>query len=62
VFVVAGGAGAELYGAGSSDFTQFSESNYAATVIDVSHGSLSLTPFHRDGSALDASASFMKTK
>jgi hypothetical protein len=62
VYVVAGGAGAELYQNGTDFWTQFSESNYSAAVIRASRTMLTLDPFHPDGTSLGASASFSKTK
>jgi hypothetical protein len=62
VYVVSGGAGAELYGNGTDFWTQFSESAHSAAVIHASKSMLTLTPFHPDGTPLDPSASFAKTK
>jgi predicted MPP superfamily phosphohydrolase len=62
VYVVAGGAGAELYQNGTDFWTQFSESNYSAAVIRVSRYQLTLDPFHPDGTGLGATAGFTKTK
>ena len=62
VYVVAGGAGAELYGNGTDFWTQFSESQYSAAVIRASRYQLTLDPFHPDGSPLGAAATFSKTK
>lgn len=62
VYVVAGGAGAELYPNGTDFWTQYSESAYSAAVLHVSKTQLTLDPFHPDGSALGAMAAFSKTK
>jgi acid phosphatase type 7 len=63
VFVVAGGAGAELYPNGKQAWTQYSESSYTAAMIHVDKQALSLTPFHQDGTPLtDALASFAKSR
>ncbi len=62
VYVVAGGAGAELYGNGNGFWTQFSESNYSAALIRATRTQLTLDPFHPDGTSLGAAASFSKTK
>jgi hypothetical protein len=62
VYVVAGGGGAELYGAGTDFWTQFSESSHSAALIKATRTQLTLDAFHPDGTALDAAASFSKTK
>jgi hypothetical protein len=69
VYVVAGGAGAELYPNGTQAFTQCSESNYSAAIIDVRKHMLSLDAFHPDGTAISnmsmnpsLGCNFMKTK
>jgi hypothetical protein len=63
VFVIAGGAGAELYPSGTAAWTQYSESSYSAAMIDVGPTMLQLTPFHDDGTAItDPLASFAKIK
>jgi acid phosphatase type 7 len=63
VFVVAGGAGAELYPNGKQAWTRYSESSYTAAIIHVSKQTLSMVPFHHDGTALsDPLASFSKSK
>ena len=59
VYVVQGGAGADLYPAGTSAFTAYSESAYGADVITAGPTMLSGTVFHDDGSPMD---SFSKTK
>jgi hypothetical protein len=62
VYVIAGGAGAELYPNGSDFWTQYSESAYSAAIIHVSETQLTLDAFHPDGSSLGSSASLSKTK
>lgn len=62
-FVVAGGAGAELYPNGNQAWTRYSESSYSAAMIRVSKAMLSLVPFHHDGTPIsDPLASFTKLK
>lgn len=61
VYVVAGGAGAELYPNGMQFFTQYSESTYSAAIIHVSHASLEMDAFHPDGTPITQGA-FSKTK
>jgi hypothetical protein len=61
VYVVAGGAGAELYPNGSQFWTAYSESNYSAAIIDVSRDQLTLDAFHPDGSPIPQGA-FAKSK
>lgn len=58
IYVVSGGAGADLYDTtfGTPDqqpFTEFAESTYNATVISVRASMLSATSFRGDGSLLD---------
>lgn len=60
VYVVAGGAGAELYPNGSQFWTQYSESTYSAAIIDVSRDTMTLDAFHPDGSPIQTG--FSKTK
>jgi hypothetical protein len=62
VYVIAGGAGADLYGNGNELFTQYSESSHSAAVIRASRFQLTLDAFHPDGTALPAEASFSKSK
>lgn len=62
VYVVSGGAGAELYQNGSDFWTQFSESNHSAAIIRASRTQLTLDPFHPDGTSLGTTATFSKTK
>jgi hypothetical protein len=60
VFVVAGGAGAELYPNGSDFWTLYSESSYSAATIRVRHDRLLLEAFHPDGTAIPTG--FLKMK
>jgi hypothetical protein len=60
VYVVAGGAGAELYPNGTDFWTQYSESTYSAATISVRRDQLELDAFRPDGSAIPTG--FMKTK
>jgi len=60
VYVVAGGAGAELYPNGTQYWTQYSESTYSAAVIQVSRDMLELDAFRPDGTAIPTG--FTKTK
>lgn len=61
VYVVAGGAGAELYGFGTAGFwTDFMESTHMATVIRVRRDMLTLDSFRADGSMVNAD--YTKTK
>lgn len=61
VYVVAGGAGAELYGFGTPGFwTDFMESTHMATVIRVRRDMLTLDSFRADGSMVNTD--YTKTK
>jgi hypothetical protein len=60
VFVVAGGAGAELYDAGSEFWTQYSEKTYSAAIIRVTRDALTLDSFRQDNTAIPTG--FSKTK
>lgn len=63
VFVVAGGAGADLYPNGKETWTKYSESDHTYAIIDASPGMLELKPYYRDGVMLsDPLAGFAKTK
>jgi hypothetical protein len=63
VYVVGGGAGAELYDTGTAAFTSYAEKTHSAAVIRVTRSSLELDPFRQDGSAISApEARFSKTK
>ncbi len=52
VYVVAGGAGAELYPNGSQFWTLASESTYSMAMIDISSAQLTLDAFHPDGTPI----------
>jgi hypothetical protein len=60
VYIVAGGAGAELYPNGSQFWTQYSESTYSAAIIHVRNAQLTFDAFRQDGTALPTG--FSKTK
>ncbi len=60
VYIVAGGAGAELYPNGTGAWTQYSESTYSAATINVREGQLDFEAFRQDGSAIPTG--FTKTK
>ena len=60
VYIVAGGAGAELYPNGSGFWTEYSESTYSAATIDIRQGSLTFSAFRNDGTPIPTG--FMKTK
>ncbi len=60
VYVVAGGAGAELYDNGADFWTQFSEKTYSAATIKVRRDQLTLDAFRQDGTAIPTG--FSKTK
>ncbi len=60
VYVVAGGAGAELYGNDVGYWTEYSEKTYSAAVVRVRRGSLVLESFRQDGSPIPVG--FSKTK
>lgn len=63
VYVVGGGAGAELYEIGSGTFTAYSEKTHSAAVVRVTRTALELDPFRQDGSPITApEARFSKTK
>jgi hypothetical protein len=59
IYLVQGGAGADLYPAGKSAFTEVSESTHGATVLTIGATKLDATVFHPDGSMIDT---FSKTK
>jgi hypothetical protein len=59
VYLVQGGAGADLYPAGTSAFTQLSDSSHGATVLTIGPTRLDALVFRADGSMID---SFSKTK
>jgi len=60
VYVVAGGAGAELYDNGTDFWTQYSEKTYSAAVIHARSSALTMDAFHPDGTPLPTG--FAKTK
>jgi hypothetical protein len=60
VYIVAGGAGAELYGNGMNPWTQYSESNYSAATLHVRRDQLTFDAFHPDGSPI--AVGFSKSK
>jgi 3',5'-cyclic AMP phosphodiesterase CpdA len=60
VYVVSGGAGAELYGAGTELHTQYSESTHSASVVRVRRDSMVMEAFRQDGTAIPAG--FSKSK
>ena len=60
VYVVAGGAGAELYANGSGFWTQYSESTYSAAMIHVRRDVMTMDAFRPDGIAIPTG--FDKTK
>jgi hypothetical protein len=65
VYVVGGGAGAELYdiGAGTFPFRAYAEKTHSAAMVRVTRSSLELDPFRQDGSAISVpEARFSKTK
>jgi hypothetical protein len=60
VFVVSGGAGANLYGNGTSTFTAYSESTHSAALVTVRRDEMTLDAFRADGSPITAGYSEMK--
>jgi len=60
VYVVAGGAGAELYENGQGYWTQYSEMTYSAAIIDVRRDQMTMDAFRQDGTAIPTG--FSKTK
>jgi 3',5'-cyclic AMP phosphodiesterase CpdA len=63
VYVVGGGAGAELYDIGMGTHTAYSEKTHSAAVIRVTRSSLELDAFRQDGSPISSPAArFSKTK
>ena len=60
VFVVAGGAGADLYGNGTGSWTEYSEKTYSGAVIRARRDSLVMEAFRQDGTAIPVG--FSKTK
>jgi len=65
VYVVGGGAGAELYDVGMGFHTAYSEKTHSAAVVRVTRSLLELDAFRPDGSAIstpDNRSRFSKTK
>lgn len=60
VFVVAGGAGAELYDSGSDFWTLYSEKTYSAAILHVRRDQLTMEAFRQDGTPIPQG--FSKTK
>jgi hypothetical protein len=54
VFMTIGAAGADLYPAGTSASTAYSESTYSFALVDVSAHLLTLNAYRNDGSMLDS--------
>ena len=54
IYVVSGGAGAELYENGSGFWTEKSEKSHGATLLRIRRDQLTMEAFRPDGSALDA--------
>jgi hypothetical protein len=54
VFVVIGSAGADLYDSGSSFWTDYSEKTYSFADVRVRQGSLQMSVYRADGSAMDS--------
>jgi 2',3'-cyclic-nucleotide 2'-phosphodiesterase (5'-nucleotidase family) len=65
VYVVGGGAGAELYDVGMGTHTAYSEKTHSAAVVRATRNALELDAFRPDGSAIstmDNRSRFRKTK
>jgi hypothetical protein len=60
VYVVAGGAGAELYPNGSQFWTAYSESTYSAAILHVRRDLMTMDAFHPDGTPIPTG--FSKSK
>jgi acid phosphatase type 7 len=60
VYVVAGGAGAELYDNDMGFWTQYSEKTYNAATIHVRRDQMTMSAFRPDGSAISAGFDKMK--
>ncbi len=60
VYVVSGGAGADLYDNGTGFWTEYSEKTYSGTIMRVRRDSLVMEAFRADGSAIPTG--FSKTK
>ncbi|HTJ45116.1 MAG TPA: metallophosphoesterase family protein [Kofleriaceae bacterium] len=59
VYLVQGGAGADLYPAGTNAFTELSDSSHGATVLTIGPSRLDAVVFRETGATID---SFSKTK
>ncbi len=53
VYMVSGGAGAELYDNGTDFWTQYSEKTHGAAILRIRRDQLTAEVFHPDGSMLD---------
>ena len=65
MYVVGGGAGAELYDVGMGTHTAYSEKTHSAAMVRVTRSALELDAFRPDGSAIstpDNRSRFSKTK
>jgi hypothetical protein len=63
VYVVNGGAGAELYEPGTSFHQAYTEKSHSAALVRVTRNMLALDPFRPDGTAITApEAKFSKSK
>ncbi|MDX2092367.1 MAG: metallophosphoesterase family protein [Kofleriaceae bacterium] len=60
VYVVAGGAGADLYGNGMGFWTEYSEKTYSGAIIRVRRDSMMMEAFRQDGTPIPTG--FSKTK
>jgi hypothetical protein len=60
VFAVSGGAGAELYGAGSDFWTDYSESTHSAALVTVRRDQMTMDAFRADGSLITSGYSETK--
>ncbi len=60
VYIVSGGAGAELYSTAPMFHTEYAESTYSASIMRVRRDQLTLDPFRPDGTAIPAA--FTKSK
>lgn len=54
IYIVSGGAGADLYGIEPQEFSAFSESTHSFTVMEMRRGMLSSASYRADGSPLDS--------
>jgi hypothetical protein len=59
VYMVSGGAGAEIYDNGTDFWTQYSEKTHGAAIIHVRKNTMTVDVFHPDGSMIDT---FSETK